>query len=171
MDGNQKLIQIIIYDLENNENKKVALNYKDIVQETKVEEKAENITSNENSNKYTWKEENETNKQNATESEENKTPITKEEAIKIWKENIPTLGANNNIIDYENYTFMLNISQAEVKPNTLFTQSDNLPERQSSNLRKVWKIETSDSIDALQMLDVYIDIYTGQIIGGRIYGD
>ncbi len=171
MDGNQKVIQVIIYDLENNENKKVALNYKDIVQETKVEEKAENITSNENSNKYTLKEENETNKQNATESEENKTPITKEEAIKIWKENIPILGANNNIIDYENYTFMLNISQAEVKPNTLFTQSDNLPERQSSNLRKVWKIETSDSIDALQMLDVYIDIYTGQIIGGRIYGD
>lgn len=171
MDGNQKLIQIIIYDLENNENKKVVLNYKNIVQETKVEEKVENTTSNENSNKYTLKEENETNKPNTTESEENKTPITKEEAIKIWKENIPTLGANNNIIDYENYTVMLNISQTDVKPNTQFTQTDILPTRQSSELRKVWKIETSDSQDRLQMLDVYIDIYTGKIIGGRIYGD
>ena len=66
---------------------------------------------------------------------------------------------------------MLNISQTDVKPNTQFTQTDILPTRQSSELRKVWKIETSDSQDGLQMLDVYIDIYTGKIIGGRIYGD
>ena len=148
MDGNQKVIQVIIYDLENNQDTKIALNYKEVKQEEVKEENTED-----------------------KEVEENKTPITKEEAIKIWKENLLTLGANNNIIDYKDYTFMLNISQATVKPNTLFTQTDNLPERQASYSREAWKIETSDSVDGLQMLDVYVDIYTGRIIGGRIYGD
>ena len=66
---------------------------------------------------------------------------------------------------------IINITETEVKPNTQFTQSDNLPPRQLSNTIKAWRIETSDSQDGLQMLDVYIDIYTGKIIGGRIYGD
>lgn len=171
LDGNQKLIQVVVYDLENSDNKTIALTYKEIKTDNKVEEKTENTTNEQNANNYTLKDKTETTKIENKESQENKTPITKEEAIEIWKKNLSTLGANNNIIDYENYTVMLNISQAEVKPNTQFTQTDILPTRQSSELRKVWKIETSDSQDALQMLDVYIDIYTGKIIGGRIYGD
>ena len=37
--------------------------------------------------------------------------------------------------------------------------------------REVWQLETSETKDRLQVLYVYIDCYTGEIIGGRIAGD
>ena len=95
----------------------------------------------------------------------------KEQAIEIWKSEIDNLGNNNNIINYEDYTVLLNIQKATQRPNSLFMQTDNSNPVMANFTREVWQLETGETKDALQTLVVYIDCYTGEIIGGRIAGD
>lgn len=180
--NNDKVSEVVITNLENNEKQNIGITYKENLQndDNNSNASSDNTTTKNNissSSNKTITEQTNTQKTNdevygwKNESIEGKRAISKEEAIQIWKNNILNLGKNNNIINYKDYTVMLNISQVEVKPNSQFTQTDILPERQASFTRQAWKIETAENTDALQMLDVYIDMYTGEIIGGRIYGD
>lgn len=50
-------------------------------------------------------------------------------------------------------------------------QTDNSNPVMADFTREVWQLETGETKDALQTLLVYIDCYTGEIIGGRIAGD
>ena len=175
-----------VYEFKTEENKVKTINVtnldnweKEEVEITYQEKKQENIenknTTNTNENdKKEVQEKSKTSSEisgSKDESTQGKSMITKEEAINIWKKNISSLGKNNNIINYKDYTTMINISLVDVKPNTLFSQTDNLPERQSNYTRKAWKIETAEEPEPMQQLDVYVDAYTGEIIGGRIHGD
>lgn len=106
----------------------------------------------------------------SNESTQGKTPITKEQAIQIWKSSIGNL-SQNNIIDYENYTYLIFVKESTQKPNNLLTKKSNAALQLADFSRKVWELETSDSPDPMQSLTIYIDQYTGKIIGGYIHGD
>ena len=160
--------------MKNNEKEEIDITYTESKQENSVNKNTVNTNeSNKNKNNkqetkpktnaeiYGWK----------NESIQGKTMITKEKAINIWKKNISNFGKNNNIINYKDYTTMINISLIDVTPNSLFSQTDNLPSRQANYTRKAWKIETAEEPNPMQQLDVYVDAYTGEIIGGSIHGD
>ena len=164
--------EIWIYNLETLEEKNVTLsyvktiNYNNQNSETNNQEYTQNIindnTKQEDSNsEYNW----------TNESTEGKTEITKEQAIEIWKSEINNLGNNNNIINYKDYTVLLNIQKATQRPNSLFMQTDNSNPVMANFTREVWQLETGETKNALQSLIIYIDCYTGEIIGGRITGD
>lgn len=169
-----KIEKMKITNLKNNEKEEIDITYQEAKKENSVNKNTVNTNeSNKNENNkqetkqktnaeiYGWK----------NESIQGKTMITKEEAINIWKKNISNFGKNNNIINYKDYTTMINISLIDVTPNSLFSQTDNLPSRQANYTRKAWKIETAEEPNPMQQLDVYVDAYTGEIIGGGIYGD
>ena len=169
-----KIKKMKITNLKNNEKEEIDITYTESKQENSVNKNTVNTNeSNKNENNkqetkpktnaeiYGWK----------NESIQGKTMITKEEAINIWKKNISNFGKNNNIINYKDYTTMINISLIDVTPNSLFSQTDNLPSRQANYTRKAWKIETAEEPNPMQQLDVYVDAYTGEIIGGSIHGD
>lgn len=164
--------EIWIYNLETLEEKNVTLsyvktiNYNNQNSETNNQENTQNIINDntkqeDNNSKYNW----------TNESTEGKNEIKKEQAIEIWKSEIDNLGNNNNIINYEDYTVLLNIQKATQRPNSLFMQTDNSNPVMANFTREVWQLETGETKDALQTLVVYIDCYTGEIIGGRIAGD
>lgn len=160
--------EVWIYNLETLEEKNITLSYVKTINydvedsETTNQNTLNNNTKQEDSNsEYNW----------TNESTEEKTEITKEQAIEIWKSEIDNLGNNNNIINYEDYTVLLNIQKATQRPNSLFMQTDNSNPVMANFTREVWQLETGETKDALQTLVVYIDCYTGEIIGGRIAGD
>ena len=164
--------EIWIYNLETLEEQKVTLSYVKTINynvensgttnQENIQNTANNNIEQENNNsKYNW----------TNESTEGKTEITKEQAIEIWKSEINNLGKNNNIINYRDYTVLLNIQKATQRPNSLFMQTDNSNPVMANFTREVWQLETGETKDALQTLVVYIDCYTGEIIGGRITGD
>lgn len=164
--------EIWIYNLETLEEQKVTLSYVKTINynvensgttnQENIQNTANNNIEQENNNsKYNW----------TNESTEGKTEITKEQAIEIWKSEINNLGKNNNIINYRDYTVLLNIQKATQRPNSLFMQNDNSNPVMANFTREVWQLETGETKDALQTLVVYIDCYTGEIIGGRITGD
>ena len=164
--------EIWIYNLETLEEQKVTLSYVKTINynvensgttnQENIQNTANNNIEQENNNsKYNW----------TNESTEGKTEITKEQAIEIWKSEINNLGKNNNIINYRDYTVLLNIQKATQRPNSLFMQTDNSNSVMANFTREVWQLETGETKDALQTLVVYIDCYTGEIIGGRITGD
>ena len=164
--------EIWIYNLETLEEQKVTLSYVKTINynvENSGTTNQENIQNTANNNR---EQENNNSKYNWTnESTEGKTEITKEQAIEIWKSEINNLGKNNNIINYRDYTVLLNIQKATQRPNSLFMQTDNSNPVMANFTREVWQLETGETKDALQTLVVYIDCYTGEIIGGRITGD
>ena len=160
--------EIWIYNLETLEEKNITLSYVKTINYN-VEDSG---TTNQNTLNNNTKQEDSNSEYNWTnESTEGKTEITKEQAIEIWKSEINNLGKNNNIINYRDYTVLLNIQKATQRPNSLFMQTDNSNPVMANFTREVWQLETGETKDALQTLVVYIDCYTGEIIGGRITGD
>lgn len=160
--------EVWIYNLETLEEKNITLSYVKTINynvedsETTNQNTLNNNTKQEDSNsEYNW----------TNESTEGKTEITKEQAIEIWKSEINNLGNNNNIINYKDYTVLLNIQKATQRPNSLFMQTDNSNPVMANFTREVWQLETGETKNALQSLIIYIDCYTGEIIGGRITGD
>lgn len=160
---------IWIYNLETLEEKNVTLSYVKTVNYNNENSGTTNQVDNQNaiqesnSSKYNW----------TNESTEGKTAITEEQAINIWKNQINNLGKNNNIINYQDYTKLLSIQKSTQRPNSLFMQTDNSNPVMADFTREVWQLETVETEEkgALQTLFVYIDCYTGEIIGGRIAGD
>ena len=160
--------EVWIYNLETLEEKNITLSYVKTINYN-VEDSG---TTNQNTLNNNTKQEDSNSEYNWTnESTEGKTEITKEQAIEIWKSEINNLGKNNNIINYRDYTVLLNIQKATQRPNSLFMQTDNSNPVMANFTREVWQLETGETKDALQTLVVYIDCYTGEIIGGRIAGD
>ena len=169
--SNDLVSEIWIYNLETLEEQKVELSYmktinynvgnKEANNQTNIQNNVNNITIQNTNSKYNW----------TNESTEGKTEITKEQAIEIWKREINNLGKNNNIINYKDYTVLLNIQKANQRPNSLFIQNDNSNPVMANFTREVWQLETGETQDALQTLMIYVDCYTGEIVGGRIAGD
>lgn len=161
--NNDLVSEIWSYNLETLEEQKVTLSYvKNVNYNTDNSTNIQNNVSEENSNnKYNW----------VNESTEGKTAITQEQAIQIWKNEINSLGQNNNIINYKDYKVLLNIQKTTQRPNSLFLQNDNSIPTIADFTREVWQLETAETENPMQSLFVYIDCYTGEIIGGRIAGD
>lgn len=103
-------------------------------------------------------------------STEGLTPITKEDAKRIWTDAFKNFNVKYNPINYKEYTEIIDVIEDEVPPNSLFFQEDDKYEVASFK-RKVWVVKTKPHDGFLDFLDVYIDMYTGYIIGGYIYGD
>ena len=75
------------------------------------------------------------------------------------------------VIDVENYNKLEGIEKGEQAPNNLFIKSNNYPETAIGEKRPVWILHTAHDTHILEYLDIYIDRITGEIIGGRVYGD
>ena len=168
------ITDIWIYNLETLEEKNITLSYMKTVNYSNKNSGTTNQVNNQNTVNTSNTQENSNSKYNwINESTEGKTAITEEQAINIWKKEISNLGKNNNIINYEDYTKLLSIQKSTQRPNSLFMQTDNSNPVMADFTREVWQLETveAETKGALQTLFVYIDCYTGKIVGGRIAGD
>ena len=102
---------------------------------------------------------------------DSKKEITSEEAIEIWKNKKPGYWTGTKVIDNENYNKLDGIEKGDKKPNNLFTKKNAYNELETGPERPVWILHTSHDTHIMESLDIYIDRYTGEIIGGRVYGD
>lgn len=172
---NSKVSEISIYNLETLGEQKVIPAYDGIAEQNYDVSNSGNVNNTANStvtNTISFN-----NNQNSNISTQNnansnsKKAISEGKAIQIWEKERKNFGKNNNIIDYENYKILLSSEKTTGRANSLFTQKDNAPVISDGPAREIWKLVTSDSKDGLQILEVYIDCYTGKVIGGWITGD
>lgn len=93
------------------------------------------------------------------------TPISEDEAKKVWEE----FKKEYDIDEYGIY-YIQETQVKDVIPNTYLYYQGNVEGIQANFTRKAYIFICNRNNENLDWVDGYVDMYTGKVIGGRFYG-